>query len=468
MDADVVVVGAGISGLACAHELQRAGVKVRVVEAESRVGGKMGSVHSPEGYLVELGPHEVRSGDPEMFRQFEALGIEGRRVVASPAVSRRYVVKDARPVPLPASPPGLLNTDLLTVGGKLRLLAEPFIRRGTLPDESVEAFFRRRLGPEIAAGPVDAFVAGVFAGDPSELSMRSAFPGLLEGERTRGSLLRWALHRARTGRRERERIGARRAELFSFSGGMVEWPKALAAALGPERVHTSTLVREIRPTAAGWRLRCDPPSRREIRARHLVLAVPAGVAGELLADLEPEAGDALRGLPYAPVAVVHLGFSREQIDHPLDGFGVLAPSGERRDVLGILWVSSLFEDRAPAGHVLTASFIGGARRPELPAEGDVSLIGRVLREHDELLGSRGSPTFAHVHRWVRAIPQYDMSHPGRVRTVRALEKRRSGLHFAGNYLAGVGIPAAWKDGRRVATDILAKSGSAASASLEVA
>ena len=447
-DVDAVVVGAGIAGLACAAELQRHGASVRVFEARDRVGGKISTVRTPEGYLLEQGPHEVRSGDPEMFRQFEELGIESARKRANDTVARRYIVRNGRPLPIPTSPIGLLRTNLLSTRAKLRLLREPFIGPGQGEDESVASFFGRRLGEEVTRGPIDAFVSGVYAGSAAKISMRAAFHRLLEGEREHGSLFRWAL-----ARRRKRHWAVGKAELFSFEDGLRTWPEALAADLGPDRVRTDAPVRAIAPIAGGWRITWADGSSgrlREVEARHVVLALPAVQAGRLLAEVTPEHAAVLRQLPYAPVAVVHLAFPWERVDHPLDGFGVLAPGSERRDVLGMLWVSSLFDGRSPPGTSLTASFVGGARRPELAMEADDALIERVVAEHHALLGASGRPVFAHVHRWRAAIPQYDLGHPERLRTIAELEERWPGLHLTGNYVGGVGIPAAWAHGREVA------------------
>lgn len=452
---DAVVVGGGIAGLACAERLHRDGASVRLLEASPDVGGKLTSVEAPGGFRLEAGPHEVRSGDPAMFRQFEELGIEGDRVRAREAVKKRYVVTGGRPVAIPGSPLGAVGTDLLSLRGKLRMLAEPLVRGGEGEDESVAAFFRRRLGREVAEGPLDAFVSGVYAGDADEISMRAAFPSVLEGERTHGSLVRWALSRLRPGKEEDDAEPARTPELFSFREGLQQWPEALADALGAERVLTSAPVRGIAPVDGGWTVDYERDGRREeLRARQLVLAVPADVASALLSELEPGTARALSAIPYAPVAVVHLAYPRERVRHPLDGFGVLAPGREGRDVLGILWVSSLFDGRAPEGVALTAAFVGGSRRPELALEDDAALLERVEAEHRDLLGATGTPVFTHVHRWERAIPQYDMGHPARVRAVEETEERRPGLHLTGNYRSGVGIPATWSDGRRVAGEVL--------------
>jgi len=474
---DTVVVGAGITGLAAAHELHRSGADVLVLEREDRVGGCIRSERTDDGFVLEHGPHTVRSADPELFGQLASLGLEGERVEAGTAGRKRYVVRRGRPVPVPSSPGGLLTTPLLSLPAKLRLLAEPLVPRGSTADESVAHFFRRRLGREVAEGPVAAFVSGVYAGDAERLSMAALFPSLLEGEREKGSLLRWGLSRLR-GRREGGEGGAsesrgapsRSARLVNFRDGLARWPEALAATLPPGRVRTGAAVEVVRPADPGWEIRAEGGW---LRARSVVLALPSRAAARLLRGGVTDGGrdassgladredvrdlDLLASIPYAPVAVVQLGFPSGAVGHPLDGFGVLSPASEDREVLGILWVSSLFPGRAPDGAVLTASFVGGARTPDRVSESDDALVGRALREHAALLDARGDPIFVRVVRWERAIPQWNVGELDARAACDRIEARRPGLVLAGAYRGGVSVPDCWSDGRRAANRIGARA-----------
>jgi oxygen-dependent protoporphyrinogen oxidase len=319
----------------------------------------------------------------------------------------------------------------------------------------VASFFARRLGPEPAERLADPFVSGVYGGDPRATSMRAAFPTLWGAERRAGSLLAGMLSAPRLVAPRPARGEPRpRSLLFNFGGGMASWPRAYARALGPERVWTGATATALRPAFGRWQLEVRRGAEAlAVEAGAVVLATPAYVSAGLLEGLDAEAARALRAIPYAPMAVVHLGYARGQVAHPLDGFGLLCPAMERRQVLGILWPSSLFLGRAPEGAVLTASFIGGARMPQLAALDDDRLAAIARAEHEAILGASGPPRLAHVARWPQAIPQYLAGHATRLGELRRLEAAWPGLHLLGNYRDGVSVEKCWRRGAELGLGI---------------
>lgn len=463
---DVVVVGAGVSGLACASRLRRDGADVLVLERENRVGGSVRSRSLPGGFVVDDGPQTIRSGDVDLFEDFHELGISALRTPASESATKRYVLLDGVPEPLPTGPGALLGSRLLPLSGKLRLLKEPFVKRAQTPDESVAAFFTRRLGRHAAERLVDPFVSGVYAGDPDALSMRATFSSAWEGEQEHGSLVRWALARLRN--RGGGAARTRRPELFSFADGLATWPRAMARTVGSERVRLGAELTSIRSGGGGWTVRWRESSgQHEVaRAARVVLALPAHAAADLLGHLAPAEARALRDIAYAPVAVAHLAFPRGAVRHPLDGFGMLCPGRERRTFLGSLWISSLFPGRAPDGTVLMACFVGGARRPGLARQPDATLLANLRGELARDLGVRGEPVLARVTRWDTAIPQYEFGHDLRVEAAGAVEARHPGLHLLGSWKGGVSLPDCWRNGAELAARMGGPEAAGATASPE--
>jgi oxygen-dependent protoporphyrinogen oxidase len=442
---DCIIVGAGISGLSAAYELSRRGADLLLVEARDEPGGSMRSEHAAEGFVLENGPNTVVSSDPAMDQHFADLGIAEQRIVADRRGARRYVLLNGQLELIPTSPGAFFQSPLLSTSGKLRLLAEPLLPPAATPDESVATFFTRRLGSELANHLIDPFVSGVYAGNPRELSIQSTFPSLWEAEQTHGSVVRGML----LGRKKKRSGPRKRSEMISFRDGLLTWPRAIAQALGPEHTLFGARATALRPDAAdGWHVRVVREGREEMyAARKVVLAVPSHVAATLLADLDATAAAALRGISHPPMAVVHLGYRRADVEHPLDGFGMLCPSREGRDVLGTLWPSSLFEGRAPEGMVLTSSFVGGARLPHLAQLDDEELIERVATEQRSLIGARGEPAFARVAHWDHAIAQYNAGHAHRMEVLAQTEAARPGLHLLGNYRDGVSVEKCWHKGR---------------------
>ncbi|MEP7009061.1 MAG: protoporphyrinogen oxidase [Acidobacteriota bacterium] len=451
---DVLVIGAGISGLTAAFRLRRAGLSVEVIEASGRVGGAI-ETHSEAGFRFELGPNTVLDNHPAVSKLLRDAGLDDEanreKIVASPAAKRRYLWKGDHLEPLPGGPPGLLLTRLFSLGGKLRLLREPWIRRrsaaeiAAAPDETVAAFVRRRLGDELLDYAVGPFVSGIYAGDPERLAVRWAVPKIFALETEHGSLIRGALAQ----RKGPSPGGA----MFSFRDGLETLPRRLAQEIGDLRTDVSAM--SVVRSGEGFRVETsDGP----IGARRVVLAVPADVAARLLEEATEGKSRTFTEIPYAPVAVVALGVAREQIVHPLDGFGFLAPRRESLRLLGCLFPSTIFPDRAPAGHVALSAFLGGRTDPEIvdPAIwSDDRLLGLVQKDLGRALGLYSRPKLAIVRRWPRAIPQYEVGHGRFVALAEEIERELPGLRLAGNFLGGVSVPDCIRNAGRIAAEISA-------------
>jgi oxygen-dependent protoporphyrinogen oxidase len=425
------VLGAGISGLTAAHRLHRSGVDVQVLEATDRPGGVIRSDRR-EGYLVECGPNTVQS-TPLLDELVRDLDLTSERVWADDAASRRYIVRDGEPLPLPTSLGAFFTTDLLSGRAKARLLAEPFIGRRThdSEEESLANFTRRRLGPEVLDYAVAPFVGGVFAGDPEQLSTRHTFEQLVRWEQEYGSLIWGAL---RSGGSDAENDAP--TGLFSFRQGLEALPRALADDLG-DRMLYNTSVSRIRKEEEQWTVHLDD----SVDPDHfdaLISTIPLHKLGDIEVDSSVDLTP-LDEVSYSPVRVVALGYERSAVKHPLDGFGVLVPPIEDFDVLGTLFSSTLFSDRAPEDHVLLTTFVGGARNPQR-AQRPASMVQSIVEDNlEQLLGAHGPPTFSRQTFWSNAIPQYTLGYTRVKDTLNTLEAEHNGLYFAGNYREGVSV-----------------------------
>jgi protoporphyrinogen/coproporphyrinogen III oxidase len=451
MDYDCLIVGGGITGLSAGYTLARAGRRILVCEAAADVGGVMRSERTSAGFLVEYGPNTVTSNDPALFEHIAELGLAEERIVARREGARRYVLHNGQLKPIPLSPPAFVRSSLLSWQAKLRLLAELVLPASPAHDEHVAAFFIRRLGVEPFERLIDPFVSGVYAGDPRQLSARAAFARFWGAEQRAGSIVRGML----AGGGAKPKGKRQRRELFSFREGLQVWPRAIAAYLGGERLWLRTRVIELRPSAEGWRVTLQREGQiDQLQVRQVVCAVPAAVTAQLIAHLDEQAATVLQAMPYPPVAVVQLGYQRSEVSHPIDGFGMLCPASEGRKVLGTLWPSALFPERAPQDAILTTSFVGGARSPALARQSSEVLATMVHEEQRALIGARGEPIFAQVTHWPEAIPQYVAGHEQRVAALNAFEMRFPGLTIAGNYRDGVSVERAWQQGREAGQRIL--------------
>jgi protoporphyrinogen/coproporphyrinogen III oxidase len=435
----VAIIGAGITGLTAAFYLKRSGVPVTVYEASDRVGGAIQSIRSG-GYLAEFGPNTILETSPKVTQLVNDAGLAPRRLDPDPKASARYVVRYQRPIEMPGSPLGFFTTQLFTPRAKLAVLCEPFVRpRRDGVEESVAQFVVRRLGQEFLDHAIDALVAGVYAGDPYKLSVPQAFPKLGQLEARYGSLIKGQILGARE-RKRRGEIAKDRAPKFSFDDGLQVLPDTLCESLG-EAMRLKSTVTRLTQTAEGWTL--DVRERGQQSCAEHSAVIYAGTAFKL-AKMEVQTPMPLHlsifaEIRYPPVASVVLGFRREDVAHPCAGFGMLIPRVEGFKILGTIFSSSLFPNRAPAGYLTLTSYVGGERYPDLASLPPEKLYALTCEDLRVLLGVKGKPTFQHSVYWPRAIPQYNIGY-GRYREMMAdIEKKAPGLFFAGHYRDGISL-----------------------------
>lgn len=461
----VAIIGGGITGLTAAFRLQQKDIPVILYEAGGRVGGVIQSLRR-DGYLAEFGPNTILETSPKIAELVRDAGLSSRRLDPDPRAKNRYVVRYRRPIAMPGSPLGFFTTGLFTGKAKLAVLREPFVpaRRDGV-EESIAEFVQRRLGQEFLDQAIDALVAGIYAGDPYRLSVPHAFPKLGQLEVRYGSLIKGQILGARE-RRKRGEIAKDRAPKFSFDEGLQVLPDTLRERLG-NAVRLNTAVRKLRWMAGDWTV--DSTAGPSAGHSAVVYAGTAFKLAEL--NVESEGGGRLVDLSplseirYPPVASIVLGFRREDVAHPLDGFGMLIPKIEGFKILGTIFSSSLFPNRAPAGCVALTTYVGGERYPELASRTADELVALTCDDLRVLLGVKGKPVFQHCVHYPRAIPQYNVGY-GRYRELMsAAETKAPGLFLAGHYRDGVSLSDSIVSGcnvaERVEQFIASQSGRAA-------
>jgi oxygen-dependent protoporphyrinogen oxidase len=447
---NATVIGGGISGLTCAYFLKQGGANVRLLESSPRLGGAIQTVRQ-EGFLFELGPQSFLSTDL-LRKLITDLGLEDELLVGNPRAPR-FILHGGKLVAAPLAPPSLLGTSLFGAGTKFRLFTEIFRRtRPPEVDESVAAFVRRKFGADLLDNLVGPLISGIYAGDPEYLSLRAAFPFVHQWEAQYGSVIRGAM-------KSRPPRNAPGHGLSSFREGVSALPAALAQSLG-DSVETSATVRSIRRrTAGGFELDVEARSGTEtLSTEVLILATPADVSGTLLAPLSGGAADCLHSIPYAAVAVVDHGFRRENVQHPLAGFGFLVPRKAQMHTLGTVWSSSLFPGRAEEGMISLASFVGGAMNHAAALASPDEIAAKVECEIRPILGLQGPPLVTRVAQYLRALPQYNLGHDEKLARLKQELARLPGIHLAGNYLSGPSIGACVTQARQTADAVLRLGG----------
>lgn len=439
MNVAAIVVGGGPTGLVLAYELRRRGVSALVLEERGAPGGSLRtrSVAADAGgrWLLEEGPNSFGDAQADTMGLVRSLGLEPRLVRSPATADRKWLWRKGALREVPSKPQRFLLSPILSLRGRLRVVREMWVppRAAGGVEESLAEFADRRLGREAREKLLTPIISGIYAGDPERLGVESVFPKMVAMERAHGSLIRAA----------RSGAGAMpsRGRLTSFVDGLRELPDALLREIG-DGARLGAPVARVERSGDGWA--AVLASGERVTAPRVFVTAPAWRAADLVADVAPEASRELREIPYAPVAVVHVGASVSMRTAALGvvppGFGFLVPRDEGLRILGCIFSSQLFPGRAPDGHELFTVFVGGDLDPEAPSLGDEA-IGRFVRAdlRRAFGGFPEAPPLLSITRWPRAIPQYRVGHDTRVARIDAALAASPGLRLLGNWRGGVAM-----------------------------
>jgi oxygen-dependent protoporphyrinogen oxidase len=459
---EVIVIGAGISGLAAALKLSEKGCAVRLLEADAEPGGSIRTVRR-DGFLIEGGPESFLTEKREALEMCRHLGMQEQVIGTNREHRRSFILRAGK---MYSTPEGFyllgparywpfFRTGLLSWRGKLRALADLVLpRNDDAKDESLASFVRRRLGNELLTYLAQPLVAGIYTADAERLSLQATFPVFLEIERRWRSVI-LGLRKRSAARRAEQASGARYGLFATLQGGLGDLVAALAAALPAGALKCNEKVSSLRRAGAGWRVVSAGGAESETEA--VLLAVPAHISAELLALTDGSLAKLLLATPYATSVTVNLGFRREQVAHPLNGFGFVVPAAEKRRLLACTFSSAKFAGRAPAGHVLLRAFLGGALQPDVEGMSESELEGLARAELSDILGLRGDPLCATVHRHPRSMPQYEVGHLERVGRITERVRALPGIALAGNAFTGIGLPDCIRGAEEAVNKLLADS-----------
>ncbi|MEW6508626.1 MAG: protoporphyrinogen oxidase [Bacteroidota bacterium] len=434
----VVVIGAGISGLAAAYWLNKNGFEITILESKSEAGGAMETINE-NGFLIDFGPNSGLETTPLIRQIADEIGLSDQMIYANETSNKRYILRAGELHALPTTPLAFISTKLFSTKAKLRIMAEPFL--GKSDDgyyQSMAQFVKRRLGKEFLDYAIDPFVSGVYAGDPYKLSVKSAFPKLFRLEEVYGGLVKGMIKGVRE-RKKRTEQSKQSAKMFSFINGMQSFPKAIANRLN-NKIQFECNVDSVEYGMRNWIVKYVYNGEvKEIKTDYVLSTIPAYTASGLFSNLDTEFTKHAHSIYYPPVMVLYLGFNKKDILRKLDGFGFLIPSNERKSFLGAIWSSTIFPNRCNDDKAAFTLFIGGARSPFLFDLQTEKLIEKVINEFKQIMGISNDPIFIKNRIWYQAIPQYNIGYIEHEKYFDKFEKENPGIFLSGNYRGGISV-----------------------------
>ncbi|RPI70095.1 MAG: protoporphyrinogen oxidase [Ignavibacteriales bacterium] len=438
MKSKIVIIGAGISGVATAFLLNKLGYDITILEKKKEPGGSIETVFE-NGFVFDKGPNSALETTPLIGQIVMELGLTEQLVYANKEANKRYILKNNQLHPLPMSPPAFLKTKLFSPAAKLRLMAEPFIGRSKDGYyQSISEFVTRRLGREFLDYAINPFVAGVYAGNPEELSVKSAFPKLYELEEKYGGLITGTVRSIRE-RKKRAEKSKQSAKMLSFKDGMQVLPKTIVKHLG-NKVKLECEVTSIQKTEKGFQVNfIQNGTQQTIDCNKIISTIPAYIAVDLFSHFDDGLAKHFNEIYYPPVLVLFLVYKKEDIKRPLDGFGFLIPSKEKKSFLGAIWSSVIFPNRSDYDKASFTLFVGGARNPEIRSIDKEILIGKVKKEFEDIMKISGTPELQTYKYWSKAIPQYNIGYIEHERYFDEFEKKNPGIILSGNYRGGISV-----------------------------
>lgn len=432
----ITIIGAGISGLSLGYALlqKRQDVELKIFEGESRPGGKI-RTEKTGGYLCEASVNGFLNNKPETLELAAKLFLNPLK--SNDNARKRYILTENRLQLIPDNPKSFFTSGFLSVGGRLRVISELFMPKGKGEDESLESFALRRVGREFFDKLLDPMASGIYAGDPSKMSIRSCFGRVFDIEKKYGSLIKGFIAMSRQAKKTGKKASAGPfGVLLSFTGGMCSIIDALRVCLG-ERITTDKEAKSVEKKSNVYEIFFNDGTAYE--SEIVIFASPAHNTAETLLDMDKTISGILKTIPYPPVSVVAIGLDRNKIGADMDSFGFLIPAKENRKILGTLFDSSIFPNRAPEGKSLMRTFVGGARHPELALVDDEELINMVMSELSAILKISGDPDFVRIFRWQKAIPQYLVGHHEKLSMLDDELLKYRGIYLTGNAYRGVSI-----------------------------
>jgi len=447
---DVTIIGAGITGLTLAYYLKKKNVNVAVVENADKIGGVIHTLKK-NGFTFETGPNTGVLSNPELAELFEELDLVELET-ANEDSKKRWIMKNNKFRAIPSGLIGGIRTPLFTFKDKIRILGEPWRKTGTDPNESLASLVRRRMGKSFLDYAVDPFISGIYAGDPEKIIPKYALPKLYNLEQEYGSFIKGAIKKKKEPKTERDLKATK--EVFSAKDGLEHLVKALGVSISEENIYLNCSNDKIESLERGFKTTFSQNNETfEIISQKVITTIPSFELPNLLPFISSDKLEPITALEYAKVVQLVLGYNNWK-GIKLDAFGGLITKLENKKILGILFPSSIFENRAPKDGALLSVFMGGMRHPEVIDLKDEQILDIAVEEVKNTLKETQDPDLHHVFRYMHAIPQYTITSPERLSAIETIEQKYPGLILAGNIRDGIGMADRVKQASEISKNII--------------
>jgi len=447
----LIIVGGGIAGLATAYfalewaKKEGQNIHLLLLDEKNRLGGCI-LTEKVDDFVIEGGPDCFLYEKPWALALCEKLGL-GDRILNTNENRRTFILSNGRlhelpegfMLMVPTSFMPFIKSPLISWPGKIRMAMDYFIpRKQSQQEESLAEFVRRRLGNEALEKIAEPLVAGIHAGTPETMGLKSTFPRFLQMEEEHGSLIRGMLARRKMALQWQKKEGPKRTMFLTLQDGLGEWIDCLKERLGDETFCLETKVVGVEKIGeVAYRVKLSDGTFREADA--VVFATPSFATAKVIRGLDPKLSEILISIPYVSSATVSLAYRPGQIRRPLDAFGFIIPRTEKRKIMASTWTSVKFNHRAPKDAVLLRAFVGGANNEELVSLDDEEMLGVVREELRDIMGVEGDPILTRIYRWEKSMPQYLVGHLEKVAHIEERTDLQPGLFLTGCAYKGIGI-----------------------------
>jgi oxygen-dependent protoporphyrinogen oxidase len=458
----LVIVGGGIAGLSAAYfaleKLKKLDepIRLQLLDEKDRLGGCI-LTEKANGFVIEGGPDCFLFEKPWALALCEKLGL-GDRILNTNENRRVFILSKGKlhelpegfMLMVPTSFTPFIRSSLISWPGKIRMAMDLLIpKKKSDKEESLADFVRRRLGREALEKIAEPLVAGIHAGTPETMGLKSTFPRFLQIEEEYGSLIRGMLARRKMAFQWQRRGGPIRTMFLTLKDGLGEWVDRLREKIGEESIGLKKGVTKVKRREKGnYQVQLSDGTTLEADA--IILATPSFITARVIEEMDPELSKILLSIPYVSSATVSLAYRRSQIHHPLDAFGFIIPRSEKRKIMASTWTSIKFDHRAPRDAVLLRAFVGGANNEQLVGLSDEEMLRMIQEELRDIMDVEGDPILTRIYRWEKSMPQYLVGHLEKVARMEERTNLQPGLFFTGCAYKGIGISDSVHDAEIVA------------------